>query len=149
MGDRAVSDDNNQRLANELGTSTAFLLHERTGFIRSEARTDSEPRRDLGGVLSKNDGGCPVTPPYPITQDIDGSGVSASARRRVRNRQRAIAQPDDDDYAATGIGRNVRHDVRWVDMDLESRSAGEVTIRYEYYSALLRLGVFRGGRSAS
>jgi len=26
-------------------------------------------------------------------------------------------------------------------MDLESRSAGEVTIRYEYYSALLRLGV--------
>jgi hypothetical protein len=26
-------------------------------------------------------------------------------------------------------------------MDLESRSAGEVTIRYEYYSALLKLGV--------
>jgi hypothetical protein len=26
-------------------------------------------------------------------------------------------------------------------MDLESRPAGEVTIRYEYYSALLRLGV--------
>ncbi len=27
----------------------------------------------------------------------------------------------DEDYAATGIGRNVRHDVRWVDMDLDSR----------------------------
>ena len=46
-----------------------------------------------------------------------------------------------DDYAATGIGRSVRHDVRWVNMDLDSRAAGEVTMRYEYYSALLRLGV--------
>ncbi len=26
-------------------------------------------------------------------------------------------------------------------MDLDSNAAGEVTIRYEYYSALLRLGV--------
>ena len=47
----------------------------------------------------------------------------------------------DDDYAATGIGRNIRNDVRWVNMDLDSNAAGEVTIRYEYYSALLRLGV--------
>ena len=47
----------------------------------------------------------------------------------------------DDDSAATGIGRNVRHDVRWVDMDLDSRPTSEVTIRYEYYSALLKLGV--------
>ena len=47
----------------------------------------------------------------------------------------------DDDYAATGIGRNVNNDVRWVHMDLDSNPAGEVTIRYEYYSALLRLGV--------
>jgi hypothetical protein len=48
---------------------------------------------------------------------------------------------DDDEYAATGIGRNVRNDVRWVNMELDSNAAGEVTIRYEYYSALLRLGV--------
>jgi hypothetical protein len=46
-----------------------------------------------------------------------------------------------DDYAATGIGRSVRNDVRWVDMELESQPAGELTIRYEYYSALLKLGV--------
>lgn len=54
---------------------------------------------------------------------------------------RAIAPAPDEDYAATGIGRNVRNDVRWVNMDLDSRSAGEVTIRYEYYSTLLKLGV--------
>jgi len=31
----------------------------------------------------------------------------------------------------TGIGRSVRNDVEWIDMDLDSRPAGEVTIRYE------------------
>ena len=35
----------------------------------------------------------------------------------------------------------MQNDVRWVNMDLDSRAAGEVTIRYEYYSALVRLGI--------
>ncbi|MEP6718417.1 MAG: hypothetical protein ABJB21_04700 [bacterium] len=47
----------------------------------------------------------------------------------------------DDDYAATGIGRSVRNEVQWVNMSLDARPVGEVTIRYEYYSALVRLGV--------
>ena len=47
----------------------------------------------------------------------------------------------DDEYAATGIGRSVHNDVRWVHMDLDSRAAGQVTIRYEYYQALVRLGI--------
>ena len=47
----------------------------------------------------------------------------------------------EEDYAATGIGRSVRHDVRWVDMDLDSRAAAEVTIRYEFYSGLRNLGI--------
>jgi hypothetical protein len=77
----------------------------------------------------------PITPPYPITRDSTREKSEAPSAR-AQSTPRA-----DDDYAATGIGRNVRHDVRWVDMDLESRAAGEVTIRYEYYSALLKLGV--------
>ena len=51
------------------------------------------------------------------------------------------AKSSDDDYAATGIGRNVHNDVRWVNMELDSRPAAEVVIRYEYYPALVRLGV--------
>jgi hypothetical protein len=47
----------------------------------------------------------------------------------------------DDESAATGIGRNVRNDVRWTYMDLQSRPAGEVTVRYEYREALVRLGI--------
>lgn len=78
-----------------------------------------------------------VTPqPAPISKD---SMSEQSARGSEA--PAAKSRPYDDDYAATGIGRNVRNDVRWVNMDLDSNSAGEVTIRYEYYSALLRLGV--------
>lgn len=58
-----------------------------------------------------------ITPPYPVTRDK----MEAQSARRPN-----------DEKAATGIGRNVRHNVRWVDMDLESRAVGEVTIRYEY-----------------
>lgn len=49
-------------------------------------------------------------------------GPAAGAKSQARN------------DAATGIGRSVRHDVRWVDLDLESRPAAEVTIRYNYPS---------------
>lgn len=61
----------------------------------------------------------PITPPeYPVTRDK----MEAPQSMRRGN----------DDKAATGIGRNVRNDVRWVDMDLDSSSVGEVTIRYEF-----------------
>jgi hypothetical protein len=63
-------------------------------------------------------------------------GAGAQARR-----SESYPAPADDDYAATGIGRNVRHDVRWINLDLESRPAAEITIRYEYHDALVRLGI--------
>ena len=78
----------------------------------------------------------PITPPYPITRDKSESSSDSLGRAQSTPRPSV-----NEDNAATGIGRNVRHDVRWVDMDLESRAAREVTIRYEYYSALLKLGV--------
>ena len=90
-----------------------------------------------------------VTPPYPISKNRDRSepqvdmNQDAPAKKSQAGaaESRAAAPLRDDEYAATGIGRNVRNDVYWVNMDLDSRSAGEVTIRYEYYSALLRLGI--------
>ncbi|MGH9962585.1 MAG: hypothetical protein ACREBC_36635, partial [Pyrinomonadaceae bacterium] len=66
------------------------------------------------------------------------SGEAQSARGQGRA---SIAPVPDDEYAATGIGRSVRNDVRWINMDLDSRPAAEVTLRYEYYPALVRLGV--------
>lgn len=86
----------------------------------------------------------PITP--PIYRERDSSIRSQEAPSAKSSPQgaapdnRAIS-PRDEEYAATGIGRSVHHDVRWVDMELDSKAAGEVTIRYEYYSALLKLGV--------
>src|SRR6201988_1135168 len=83
-----------------------------------------------------------VTPPYPISKNRDRSEPQESSKSQAGAAEsRAAAPLRDDEYAATGIGRNVRNDVYWVNMDRDSRAAAEVTIRYEYYSALLRLGI--------
>jgi hypothetical protein len=90
----------------------------------------------------------PITPPRPIYRkdsDRERSPESSSNDSRAAGsakQQRSEVSPmPNDDYAATGIGRSVENDVRWVNMDLRSQPTAEVTIRYEYYSALLRLGV--------
>jgi hypothetical protein len=71
---------------------------------------------------------------------VDRSDSAGSSDSAASRKSQAAAQPDDE-YAATGIGRSVNNNVRWVNMELDSRPAGEVVIRYEYYSALVRLGV--------
>ncbi|MFN2512957.1 MAG: hypothetical protein ABR568_16245 [Pyrinomonadaceae bacterium] len=90
----------------------------------------------------------PVTPPprpYPREEDgrkrSEAPTGSAEAQGAAKQRSDSIAPMPNDDYAATGIGRSVRNDVRWVNMDLDSRPAAEVTLRYEYYPALVRLGI--------
>ena len=83
-----------------------------------------------------------IVPPRPISRNRDRSDPQQPSKSvDGASESRAAAPLKDDEYAATGIGRNVRNDVYWVNMDLDSTAAGEVTIRYEYYSALLRLGV--------
>ena len=75
--------------------------------------------------------------PVPITRPSDSSRSSESSQRSEAAAG-AAAQPklradvSRDSEAATGIGRSVRNDVREIDMDLESRPAAEVTVRYEY-----------------
>lgn len=59
----------------------------------------------------------------------------------------ACCPPKREEQAATGIGRDVRHDVEWIDMKLEERSSGSVTIRYEYRNALVRMGILPRGET--
>ena len=84
-------------------------------------------------------------PPYEEQGRRDNSSEAPSAGTRTedsaRQKQGQIAPSPDDEYAATGIGRSVRNDVQWINLELESRPAAEVMIRYEYYSALVRLGI--------
>ncbi|HEY5991392.1 MAG TPA: hypothetical protein VIU10_02330, partial [Candidatus Udaeobacter sp.] len=93
----------------------------------------------------------PVTPGPPRRSGKDdrtsapapGSAGESSARAesgRDAARQKSVPYPPlDDESAATGIGRSVRNEVQWIKMDLDSRPAGEITIRYEYRAALVRL----------
>ena len=70
--------------------------------------------------------------PVPITRrDADTSGPVPGAEPQLRaeaSRDSATANSK----AATGIGRSVRHDVRTVDMDLDSNPAAELTVRYQF-----------------
>jgi len=66
------------------------------------------------------------------------SGASADTRNSAR--VKSMPAPDNES-AATGIGRSVGNDVRWVNMQLESRPVTEVSIRYEFYAGLVRLGI--------
>jgi hypothetical protein len=88
-------------------------------------------------------------PPQPRsgrpTHEEERAGASRSpdapvAAERKDSRAKSYPAPDDES-AATGIGRSVANDVRWVNMQLESRAFSEVTIRYEFYQGLVRLGI--------
>jgi hypothetical protein len=59
----------------------------------------------------------PITRPYP---------PSSAAQPKLR------AEASRDSRAGTGIGRSVRNDVDWIDMELDSRPVAELTVRYEY-----------------
>lgn len=61
--------------------------------------------------------------PVPITRP---SQSSSGAEPNLR------AEASRDSQAATGIGRSVTNEVRVTDMELESRPAAELTLRYEY-----------------
>ena len=89
----------------------------------------------------------PITPPRPLYEEDSRSdrrsekSKAPSASAGTQAQRQPLPSPADDEYAATGIGRSVRNDVRFIEMDLDSRPVNEVNIRYEYYGALVRLGI--------
>jgi hypothetical protein len=70
----------------------------------------------------------------PITKgDVDSSGPVPAAEPQLRaEASRDSTAKSGNSKAATGIGRSVRHDVRTVEMDLDSRPAAELTVRYQF-----------------
>ena len=80
----------------------------------------------------------PITPPpcrmpCPVGR-ADSQSTSDSRMSAEGPTTGATKSSRSKDEAATGIGRSVRHDVEYVDMELESRPAAEVTICYDYGS---------------
>lgn len=76
----------------------------------------------------------PITPPrpHPIYRDDIQREESQSSTGAASAAPPAKSRSSRDADAATGIGRSVRNDVRYMDLDLESRPAAEVTICYDY-----------------
>ncbi|MCA1640612.1 MAG: hypothetical protein LC785_01240 [Acidobacteria bacterium] len=113
--------------AADVGVITAVFFRERAGYsevVPPSPRPLGESSRDEESKMK--------SAPQPSQSS---SGAAGAARNRAAEPAR------DDEYAATGIGRSVGHDVRWVNLDLERDPAAEVTLRYEYRPALVRLGV--------
>jgi hypothetical protein len=81
----------------------------------------------------------PAGAPAPGTDGMFG-GVPGDAESAQKSA--SAGKGLSDDYAATGIGERTRHDVEWVDLDLEARPSAVVRIRYEFREQLVRLGVF-------
>ncbi len=119
-----------------LGTISAVFFRERRPIVivRPPRRPDSveEDSRQSEG-----------------RSQTDESSASTSNRREKKSNRVEVYPAPDDDYAATGIGRDVRNDIRWVNMDLQQNPAAEVTIRYEYRAALVRLGILPRNQTSS
>jgi hypothetical protein len=117
----------------DLGVISVAFFRERTR-VRPMTRTRPYPpdemHREEGNVRRQSD-----------ESEAPSSAGSASTQARNRAATPPPSAAPDDDYAATGIGRSVHHDVRWTYLDLDPRPAAEVTIRYEYRDALVRLGL--------
>jgi hypothetical protein len=122
-----------------LGAITAVFFRERRPYpvtVTPPRPYPHDPIYDEDGRDRKSESQAPSSG----GESMDRSeSAEKSANSTARGGQ--IRPEPDDEYAATGIGRSVQNDVRWVNMELEPRAAGDLTIRYEYYPALVRLGI--------
>lgn len=83
--------------------------------------------------------------------------ISYSRSKERKGRRDSPAEPEaqgrdalapSDDYAATGIGTKIDHNVRRIRFESEKHPAAVLGIRYEYRDALVRLGVLPRGDDA-
>jgi hypothetical protein len=116
--------------ASNLGLITAVFFRERRPVTIMPV-TPSQPR-----------------PPYKVEDRVrdqrsaPSAGNSSTQSEGGRDAAKSTGYPPPDaESAATGIGRSVRNNVQWIKMDLDTRPAAELTIRYEYRASLVRLGI--------
>lgn len=122
-----------------LGVISAVFFRERRPFTVLPV-TPGEPRPPYRG--KEEDRTRDERSELPAPKSSGESSAANSAGRESAKQRSAPSYPaPDDESAATGIGRSVRNDVQWIKLDLDSRPAGEIMIRYEYRASLVRLGI--------
>lgn len=87
----------------------------------------------LGGEASGDEGAPKRERPAPQ--------ASAPSSRSQDSKSREKGSNLSDDYAATGIGRRMRHSVNRVSLELESAPCASARLRYEFRPQLVALGV--------
>lgn len=107
-----------------VGIISAAFFRERQRPIVLYDRQDSKPRS---------------ASPAPPSGSKD-SARKGEALASPESGAREAPQPSDE-YAATGIGREVDNSVNRVWLDLEDAPAATINVRYEYRPELVRLGI--------
>lgn len=118
----------------DLGIISAVFYRERTAERLVSADRFGMPRAEAPAPVPRGQSrdGAASPPAEASASSAGGAGAKQAERSSVAA---------EDEYAATGIGRQTDHAVRQVYLDLESTPAASISLRYEYRAQLVRLGV--------
>lgn len=111
-----------------LGVISAAFFKERVPIIITRDRTTRDSSSDSEAQRA----------PAPQASAPAGREEAAASVHKTEN----------DDYAATGLGRRTGHAVTQVWLDLEDTPVQTVNIRYEFRPQLVRLGILPDARTA-
>jgi hypothetical protein len=82
----------------------------------------------------------------PEVRPADQSARSQARQPATASRSDATAKPDNEEYAATGMGSRTDHAVTEVRLNLEEVPSHTVNIRYEFRPQLVQLGILPAAR---
>ena len=91
--------------------------------------------------LYREDEGRIDSPAGGASRERDQKKCEAAPGARQRPAAEAPSDAAKDELAATGIGRQVDHEVTAIAFDAEDAPSSVVSLRYEFHDALVRLGV--------
>jgi hypothetical protein len=76
-----------------------------------------------------------------LKEKAEGEQADMHRLQSEQNESHAKALNPAEEYAATGIGERMSHEVRWIQMNLEERPFAVVNLRYEFRPVLIKLGI--------
>jgi len=95
-------------------------------------------------VMREPQAGSPTRPgdsPAVHKEQAQADAAGGADLRSQRDESGVAPHPPQDEYAATGIGNRIQHEVQWVHMNLEDRPFATLNLRYEFRPILVKLGV--------
>jgi hypothetical protein len=116
---------------NDLGVISAVFYRERVPQRLVLARPEPLPGPDAPA---------PADGQRARSMPAAEAGALPSSKADAEGSVRAPGARENE-YAATGIGRRTEHAVRQVALDLEPSAAASISVRYEFGTQLVRLGV--------